>query len=95
MQKAVPFRSGLRWGLKLGDRIIVPPVYRNIQMPVGNYCAVEAHPRQWGIIMLDGKVVIEARYTNVKINNNGTAQLTIFPGMTKTVDLSHDAERLK
>ena len=45
--------------------------------------------------MLDGKVVIEARYTNVKINNNGTAQLTVFPGMTKTVDLSHDAERLK
>lgn len=87
MQQAVPFQSGLKWGLKLGDRIIVPPVYRNIKMPVGNYCAVETNPHQWGIIMLDGKVVIEARYANVEINNNGTARLTIFPGITKTVDL--------
>ena len=87
IQQAVPFQSGLKWGLKLGDRIIVPPVYRNIQTPVGNYCAVEANPQQWGVIMLDGKVVIEARYTDIIINNNGTARLTIFPGMTKTVKL--------
>ena len=87
IQKAVPFQSGLKWGLKLGDRIVVPPVYRNIQAPVGNYCAVEANPRQWGVIMLDGKVVIEARYTNVEINKNGTARLTVFPGITKTVNL--------
>ena len=89
LQKAVPFQSGLKWGLKLGDRIIVPPVYRNIRTPVGNYCAVEANPRQWGIIMLDGRVVVEARYTNVEINNNGTARLTVFQGITKTVDLPH------
>ena len=87
IQQAVPFQSGLKWGLKLGDRIIVPPVYRNIQTPVGNYCAVEANPRQWGVIMLDGKVVVEAKYTNVEINNNGTARLTVFPGITKTVNL--------
>ena len=87
IQQAVPFQSGLKWGLKLGDRIIVPPVYRNIQTPVGNYCAVEANPRQWGVIMLDGKVVVEAKYTNVEINSNGTARLTIYPGMTKTVNL--------
>ena len=54
---------------------------------MGNYCAVEANPRQWGIIMLDGKVVIEPRYTHVEINSNGTALLTVFPGITKTVNL--------
>ena len=95
LRQAVPFHAGPKWGLKMGDTIVVPPIYRNIQTPVGYFCAVECNPRQWGVIMLDGKVVIEARYTNVKINNNGTAQLTIFPGMTRTVDLSHDAERLK
>ena len=87
IQDAVPFQSGLKWGLKLGDRIIVPPVYRNIQAPVGNYCAVEANPCQWGIIRLDGRTVVETRYTNVEINNNGTARLTVFPGITKTVNL--------
>ena len=87
IQNAVPFQSGLKWGLKSGSCVIVPPVYRSIQKPVGNYCAVEANPRQWGIIMLDGKVVIEPRYTHVEINSNGTARLTVFPGITKTVNL--------
>ena len=87
MRTAVPFKSGLKWGLKLDDRIIVPPIYRSIQEPVGNYCAVETSPKQWGVIMLDGKVVIEARYLNVEIKDNGTACLTVFPGKTKTVKL--------
>ena len=87
MKRAIPFKSGLRWGLKLDDRIIVPPIYRNIQQPVGNYCAVETSPKQWGVIMLDGKIVVEARYMNVEISSNGTARLTVFPGKTKTVKL--------
>lgn len=87
IQDAVPFQSGLKWGLRAGSRVIVPPIYRSIQKPVGNYCVVEANPRQWGIIMLDGKVVIEPRYTHVEINSNGTALLTVFPGITKTVNL--------
>lgn len=88
VRSAEPFQSGMKWGLRLGDKVIVPPVYRNIQAPVGNYCAVEAYPHQWGIIMLDGKVVIEARYMNVEIKDNGTANLTLIPGKTRTVDLN-------
>ena len=87
IQDAVPFQSGLKWGLRAGCRIIVPPIYRSMQNPVGNYCAVEANPRQWGIIRLDGKVVVDARYTNVEISHGGTARLTVFPGITKTVNL--------
>lgn len=87
IQDAIPFQSGLKWGLRAGCRIIVPPIYRSMQNPVGNYCAVEANPRQWGIIRLDGKVVVEARYTNVEISHGGTARLTVFPGITKTVNL--------
>ncbi len=88
IRQAVPFKSGLKWGLKQGDRVVVPPVYRSIRMPVGDYCAVEAGPRQWGVIMLDGRVVVETRYSDVEISGNGKARLTVFPGMTKTVDLS-------
>ena len=87
LQDAVPFRSGLKWGLESRGRIIVPPVYRNVQAPIGNYCAVEVNPRQWGIIMLDGKVVIEAKYSKVEIGRDGTARLTIIPGIVKTVTL--------
>lgn len=88
VRSAEPFQSGMKWGLRLGDKVIVPPVYRNIQAPIGNYCAVEAYPHQWGVIMLDGKVVIEARYMNVEIKDNGTANLTLIPGKTRTVDLN-------
>ena len=87
LQNVVPFRSGLKWGLEAGGRIIVPPVYRNIQAPIGNYCAVEVNPKQWGIIMLDGKVVVEAKYSKVEIGRDGTARLTIISGMVKTVTL--------
>lgn len=87
LKAAVPFKSGLKWGLQLNGRVIVPPIYRNIKSPVGNYCAVETNTRQWGVIMLDGKVVIEACYTDVEIKDDGTAKLTIMPGKIKTVKL--------
>lgn len=87
LKAVVPFRSGLKWGLQLDGRVVVPPIYRNIKSPVGCYCAVEGNPNQWGIIMVDGKVVIEMRYTDVEINENGTARLTIIPGKIKTVNL--------
>lgn len=87
LRSAVPFRSGLKWGLRLGERILVPPVYRNIQSPIGDYCAFEANPCQWGILMLDGRIVVEARYSKVEIGDNGIARLTIVPGKVRTVRL--------
>jgi superfamily II DNA or RNA helicase len=87
MKTAVPFKSGMRWGLRQGEKVVVPPVYRSIQYPVGYYCAVEVSPCRWGIIMLDGKVVVEANYSKVVINGDGTARLTVFPGKEKVVEL--------
>ena len=52
MQEAEPFKSGLKWGLRLGGRVIVPPIYRNIAAPVGNYCAFEGSPQNDADIFL-------------------------------------------
>lgn len=93
IRNAVPFKSGLKWGLKSGDKIIVPPIYRNMKNPVGCYCAVESNPNQWGIIMLDGTIVVEIRYANVEIENNGIARLTVIPGKVKTIRL-HNLDSL-
>lgn len=87
LKAAVPFRAGLKWGLKVDERVVVPPIYRNIKNPVGCYCAMEDNPNRWGVIMVDGKVVIEARYTHVEIGGDGIARLTLLTGRTKTVDL--------
>ena len=69
------------------DRIVVPPCYRNICVPVGGYCAFEGNACQWGVMALDGKVVVEARYQKVEIEKDGTVHLTIIPGKVKTINL--------
>lgn len=85
--EATPFRSGMKWGLKLADRILVPPIYRNVRPPVGRYCAVEKSYSRWGIIALDGRVVVEPNYPEVAISDDGTAVLTSVTGKTFSVVL--------
>lgn len=87
LRNAEPFCSGYRWGLRLDGRVIVPPVYLSIKPPVGDYCAVEQSPQRWGVIQLDGKVVVDTCYQNVDIKKNGTANLTVYPGKTIKVKL--------
>lgn len=87
IKEVQPYRMGMKWGLKLGERIVVPPKYRKILPPVGGYCAYEENACQWGVMALDGKVMVEARYQEVNIENNGTVHLTIIPGKVKTIKL--------
>ncbi len=82
-----PFRMGLKWGLKSGERIVVPPCYRNICPPVGGYCVFEENACQWGLMAPDGKVVVEARYQKVEIEGDGMVRLTVIPGKVKTIKL--------
>jgi superfamily II DNA or RNA helicase len=87
IKDVLPYRMGMKWGLKLGERVIVPPQYRKILPPVGVYCAFEENACQWGVMALDGKVVVEARYQKVEIEHNGTVHLTIIPGKVKEIKL--------
>ena len=87
LANAAPFQSGRKWGLKAGEQILIPPIYRHIEKPVGSYCAFEMNPCQWGVVTLDGQVVVEAKYLNVEIGTDGTARLTLLPGKTQTVKL--------
>lgn len=84
---AVPFQMGLRWGLKSGERIVVPPKFRKILSPVGHYCAYEENARQWGVMAIDGRIIIKARYMDVDIEQDGTVHLTLIPGKVETVKL--------
>ena len=56
-------------------------------VPVGVYCAFEDNPQHWGVISVDGRIVVDARYADVEIDSDGTARLTLVPGKTKTVRL--------
>ncbi|MCM1313701.1 MAG: DEAD/DEAH box helicase [Bacteroides sp.] len=84
---AVPFKAGMKWGLKIGERVTVPPIYRNVRPPVGRFCAVERNYSQWGIIAVDGKIMVEPKYQEVAIEENGTAILTFVTGKKTSVKL--------
>lgn len=77
---AEPFSIGHKWGLRKRGRIVVPPVYRNLKSPVGRYCAIETCPGMWGVMAVDGKMEVEARYEDVHIHTDGTVDLTIRQG---------------
>lgn len=78
--KASPYQSGVKWGLKVGNRITIPPIYRNVRQPIGKYCAVEKNYSQWGIFSIDGTVLIEPKYPEVSIEKDGKALLTQVTG---------------
>ena len=81
---AEPFSTGNKWGLRDKGRIVVPPIYRNVKSPVGRYCAMEKYPGIWGVIAVDGKIEVEARYEDVMIHTDGTVDLTIRQGKVIT-----------
>ena len=87
MTGGVPFQIGGKWGLKQNGRIVVPATYRTIQAPVGKYCAVEKYPGIWGVIAVDGKVEIEAKYEGVEIRPDGTVELTVGKGKIKKLKI--------
>ena len=82
LTSVVPFQIGGKWGLKLDGRIIVPPIYRTIQAPVGKYCAMETYPGIWGVIAVDGKIEVEAKYEGVEVRPDGTVKLMLYGGKT-------------
>ncbi|MBQ8360795.1 MAG: ATP-dependent helicase, partial [Bacteroidaceae bacterium] len=86
-RKAVPYRSGMKWGLKVGNRMTVPPIYRNIRPPIGKYCAVEKNYSQWGVISIDGSILIEEKYPDVSVEQDGTVWLTSVTGKRTRVKL--------
>ena len=81
------YQAGKKWGLKVDGKVIVPPLYHHIALPVGAYCAFEQIPRHWGVMTLNGKVIVDAKYEKVEILDNGIAVLTGILGKTQTIHL--------
>lgn len=77
----------MRWGLKVGDRVTVPPIYRNIKLPVGKYCAVEKNYSQWGVVALDGTIMVEPQYSDIEISMSGIVIGTKVTGSKEQLKL--------
>ena len=86
---AEPIKIGGKWGLRIGGRITVPPIYRSIEAPVGHYSVMEAAYGCWGVVAVDGRVEIEPRYEKVVLHEDGTVELTVFKGKMITKKLGN------
>lgn len=82
---SVPFRDEM--GLKVGERITIPPIYRNVRPPIGRYCAVEKNYSQWGVIAIDGTMMIEPQYSDIEISMKGDVTGTKVSGNKVVVKL--------
>ncbi|MGN0874717.1 MAG: hypothetical protein ACI4OZ_05980 [Akkermansia sp.] len=80
LMAAEPFQIGKKWGLRMKGRIVVPPIYRTVEQPVGSWCAFEAYPGCWGVMAVDGRTEVEPRYEHVVIWPDGQVDLTVRPG---------------
>lgn len=77
----------MKWGLKVGERITIPPIYRSVRPPIGRYCAVEKNYSQWGVIAIDGTMMIEPQYSDIEISMKGDVTGTKVSGNKVLVKL--------
>ena len=81
------YQAGKKWGIKIDEKVVVPPLYCSIAKPIGIYCAFEQIPNHWGVMTIRGKVVVEPKYDKVKVTAEGMAILSDVTGKTQTINL--------
>ncbi len=90
LQNVKPFEASGRWGLRVGDDIILQPVYRKINDFVGGFAIFEIAPNKCGILIRNGKVYCPAKYREVKLLPKNKALLTL--NSIKTVEVQLDTK---
>lgn len=90
LQNVKPFEISGRWGLRVGDDIILQPVYWKIHDFVGGFAIFEIAPNRMGILIRNGKVYYPADYQEIKILPKNRALLT--KNVIKTVEVQLDTK---
>ncbi len=88
LQNVKPFEAYGRWGLRVGDDVILQPVYWKIHDFVGGFAIFEIAPNRMGILIRNGKVYCPAQYREIKILPKNRALLT--KSVIKTVEVQLD-----
>ncbi len=67
LQDVEPFEKEGKWGLRVGNDIILQPIYKMITPFVGDWAAFELANDGWGVLKRNGKIAISAKYAKVKL----------------------------
>lgn len=76
LQNVEPYEEAGRWGLRVGEDIILRPMYRMITDFVGDFAAFELSPGKWGILIRSGRIYLPPEYKRVEIHPDNTAMVT-------------------
>ncbi|MCD7710640.1 MAG: DEAD/DEAH box helicase [Porphyromonadaceae bacterium] len=76
LERVEPFEKDGRWGLRVGEEIILNPIYMKIMPFVGKYSAFELIPNNWGVLLRNGKQYIPAQFRSIEILPDGDAIMT-------------------
>ena len=83
------FEQDGRWGLRVGDDVIVKPIYTYISGFIGDYavCGIGTQRRLYGVLDRRGNVIIPPEYKDVSLRNEREAWVSKGYGNRKTIEL--------
>ena len=78
---------GSKVALYVDGKMVVPPLYRKMEVLDRGYCKVQVRPQQWGLITMVGKVVIKPDFADVRLIDERHAVITNMVGKEKVIKL--------
>ena len=78
-------KVGCKFALYVDGKMVVPPLYRKMELAEHGYCKVQVKPQLWGLITLMGKVVVEPDYADVKVIDKQHAITINLVGKEKVI----------
>ena len=76
---------GSKVALYVDGKMVVPPIYRNMEVLEYGYCKVQVRPQQWGLITMVGKVVVKPDYADVRVIDEQHAVTINMVGKEKVI----------
>ena len=78
---------GSKVALYVDGKMVVPPLYRKMEVLEHGYCKVQVRPQQWGLITMVGKLVVKPDYADVRVIDEQHAVTTNMVGKENVIKL--------
>lgn len=78
-------KVGCKFALYVDKKMVVPPIYRRMELAEHGFCKVQVRPQQWGLITLLGKVVVPPDFADVKVINSQKVRTITLAGKENIV----------
>ena len=78
---------GSKVALYVDGKMVVPPIYRKMEVLEHGYCKVQVKPLLWGLITMVGKVVLKPDFADIKVIDEHHATVVNLIGKEKNIKI--------